>query len=102
MRHDPPDASVHVPVHVTVESTMHKDPVAHSTSSMQVPPSGTWPENAAIHGAGRLGWVQKSVAQSTWDSAVKQAVAAASSKSAVPLDTAVTAADAVLKPSVTK
>jgi hypothetical protein len=59
MRQPAPPAGVHVPVHVIVESMMHMDPVAHSTSSMQVPPSETWPENATVHGAGMLGF-QKS------------------------------------------
>jgi hypothetical protein len=93
---------VHVPVHVTVESTMQGDPVAHSTSLMQAPPSETCPANTAVHDVGTLGRVEKSTSQPTWDSAVRQAVAAASSNSAFPLATAVTAAAAESKPSVVK
>ena len=54
VRQAPPDAGMHVPSHVVVESTTHMEPFAHSTSSMQAPPSDTLPENATAHGSGML------------------------------------------------
>lgn len=78
---------------------MHIDPGEHSTSSMHAAPSGTEPENAAAHEAGTPDRVQDFSLQSTLESASRQAVAAVASNAALPSDTAVRAADAVLKSS---
>jgi hypothetical protein len=73
------------------------DPLAHSTSSMQEPPSATLPENTAAHAAGTLPVLRRGSPQAELASEVRQAVACAGSKWAVPFDTVVTAADGALK-----
>jgi hypothetical protein len=78
---------------------MQVDLGKHSTSSMHAPPSGTEPENAVAHGAGTLERVQGFSLQSALESASRQVVAAVASNVALPLDTAVSAAVAVLKSS---
>jgi hypothetical protein len=98
---DRPETAAHVPPHTGsgLDVVSHREPFEHSTSSMQAPPSGTNPENAASHGAVMLDGAQESRPQSRWDSTVRQDVAAAPSNVAVPLDTAMIAADAELNPS---
>jgi hypothetical protein len=73
------------------------EPFEHSTSSTQVSPSETLPENTAVHGAGILVGCNKSTSQSRLDSVVRQDAACVGSNWAVPLDTAVMAADGALK-----
>jgi hypothetical protein len=85
---------MHVPWHVVVDMLPHQEPFAHSTSSMQAPPSVTLPENTDVHGAGMLDGLKKTKSQSRLDSAVRQDAAWVGSNWAFPFDTAVTAANA--------
>src|ERR1044071_4057048 len=52
-RQDRLEAGAHVPPHTGagLDVVSQREPFAHSTSSMQAPPSGTKPENTASHGA---------------------------------------------------
>ena len=93
------DIGVHVPLHTRkLESPTQEAPGAHCTSSMQTPPLGKLPENAALHDVGTLGRFTKSMSQASPDIVAKQDAAWVALNSAVPSATATTAAVAMLKP----
>lgn len=97
------DIGVHVPLHTwEVESPTQEEPGAHCTSSMQTPPLGTLPENAALHDVGTLGRFTKSMSQPSPESVAKQDAAWVASNWAVPSATATTAAVAMLKSTAAK